>query len=99
MRVTKGTYAGKTLEMLIEDEDLAVADIVHHEILKNGEVVFAGAIPTHPLLKKIILKVQTKGIKPIDAVVAGGERAAENVAEILSEAKKAIGEKAGKVDD
>ena len=96
MRITKITSLDKTLEMQIEGEDIAVSDVVHHELLKNEEVMFAGAVTPHPLLKKTILRVQTKKIKPVEAVLASCERASEHIADLLNEAKKAVGEKAGK---
>ena len=94
MQLTKITDIDKTLEIIIEGEDLALGDILHHELLEDDEVVFAGAILAHPLMKKTNLRVQTKGMKPIDAVIASGKRAASNASKILDEVKSITAQKA-----
>jgi DNA-directed RNA polymerase subunit L len=91
MRITKVTYGEKTLEMQIEEEDIALADIIHHELLNDSRVVFAGAISTHPLLKTMKLRVETKGTEPIDAIIDSCRKAAKNATELLDKTNKSLG--------
>lgn len=93
MRISKVTREDNKLEMQIEEEDIAVADILHHEILKNRQVEFAGAVLTHPLVKKILLKVQTKGISPKEVILTSCKTACEEISEIIRETTKALGNK------
>lgn len=93
MRITKVTSVDKTLEMQIEGEDIALADIIHHELLKDSRVVFAGAISTHPLLKKILFRVETKETKPVNAIIDSCNKAAENVTELFDKTNKSLGNK------
>ena len=74
----------------VEDEDIAVAQIVHKELLTNDNVVFAGVAPYHPLIKKSIIKLQTEKGDPIKVFIEGAEQAAATAKRISSEISKAV---------
>ena len=74
----------------VEDEDIAVAQIVHKELLTNDNVVFAGVAPYHPLIKKSIIKLQTEKGDPIKVFIEGAEQAAATAKKISSEISKAV---------
>jgi len=70
------------LEISFVDEDIALADILHHELLKDGEVIFAGVAPSHPLLAENKLVIKSKG-DPTKNLLASVERALKTVKEML----------------
>ena len=72
----------------IENEDIAIADIIHHEILNDVNVIFAGIMQKHPLIKRITISIQTKNIKPLDVILSNSLNAVNKVDEINSELKK-----------
>jgi DNA-directed RNA polymerase subunit L len=74
----------------VTGEDLSLAEIVHHELLNEKNVTFAGVVPPHPLLKKLILKVRAQRIKPEKAFLTSIERAETNIHEILEETRKVL---------
>lgn len=74
----------------VEDEDIAVAQVVHKELLTNDNVVFAGVVPYHPLIKKSMIRLQTKKGNPIKVLIEGAEQAAATAKKISSEISKAI---------
>lgn len=74
----------------VEDEDIAIAHIVHKELLSLDDVVFAGVAPYHPLIKKSIIRLQTKKDDPIKTFIEGAEQAAETAKKISSEISKAL---------
>lgn len=76
-------------------EDYSLAEIVHHELLEEKNVTFAGVLPPHPLIKKLVLKVRAQRIKPEKAFLASVERAANNVHELLEAVNKALSGEAG----
>ena len=88
MKLAVVFQSGKDLEVKIEGEDVSVADVVHHELLKDRDIVFAGVRPPHPPLKTLYLRVQTAKGAPKTAIVSSGKRAAENVKPLLTELKK-----------
>ena len=74
----------------VEDEDIAVAQVVHKELLTNDNVVFAGVAPYHPLIKKSIIKIRTGKGDPIKVLIEGAKQAASTAKKISSEINKAI---------
>lgn len=93
MKVEANFSSKNTVELHVEDEDYSLADIIRGELLKEEDVVFAGLKTPHPLLKKIIVKVQTKGSSPIEAVKKSGERALQRTEEFYEAAKQALKER------
>ena len=71
-------------------EDYSLAEIVHHELLEEKNVTFAGVLPPHPLIKKLVVKVRAKRIKPEKALLASLERAQVNSHELLDAVTKAV---------
>ena len=82
--------SAKELEVNIEGEDVSLAQIVHHELLKDKDVVFSGVHPPHPLLKILIIRIQTAKGDPKDALVSSGKAAAENAKILLEEMDKSL---------
>ena len=81
----------KGLTVEITGEDYSLAEIVHHELLEEKSVTFAGVLPPHPLVKKLVLKVRAQRIKPEKAFSNSVEMAIENTHELLESMKKALG--------
>ncbi len=77
--------------MEITGEDYSLAEIVHHELLDEKNVTFAGVVPPHPLIKKLVLKVRAQRVKPERAFVIAVERAADTTHELLESITKAVG--------
>lgn len=90
MELKKISGDATSLELHVDGEDVAVAEIVHRELLKDPRVVFAGVAPLHPLLRRLVVKVQTKQVAPVQALVEGSEQAQKNVAAFLDEVKKLV---------
>jgi len=89
VQTTSDEEKGLTVEIM--GEDYALADIIHHELLEEKSVTFAGVIPPHPLIKKLVLKVRSQRIKPEKAFLNSVERAAETTKELLETTTKALG--------
>lgn len=81
----------KGLTVEITGEDYSLAEIVHHELLEEKSVTFAGVLPPHPLIKKLVLKVRAQRIKPEKAFSNSVERAMETCRELLDGVEKALG--------
>jgi DNA-directed RNA polymerase subunit L len=81
----------KGLRIEITGEDYSLAEIVHHELLDEKSVTFAGVLPPHPLIKKLVLKVRAQRIKPERAVANSVERAMKTSQELFDSVKKALG--------
>ena len=81
----------KGLTVEIAGEDYALAEIVHHELLEEKNVTFAGVLPPHPLIKKLVLKVRAQRVKPEKAFAGGVQRAMDTTQELLDAVKKALG--------
>src|SRR6267143_1081487 len=80
----------KMFTVEVTGEDYSLAEIVHHELLNEKNVTFAGVVPPHPLLKKLILKVRAQRIKPEKAFVTSVERAESNTHELLEATQKVL---------
>lgn len=76
--------------MEITGEDYSLAEIVHHELLEEKCVTFAGVLPPHPLIKKLFLRVRAQRIKPEKALVNSIQRAVDTVGELHESVEKAF---------
>ena len=91
MQIQTSNEDDKGLTIEITGEDLSLAEIVHHELLEEKSVTFAGVIHPHPLIKKLVLKVRAQRIKPEKAFVNGVQRAVETTQELFDSVEKAVG--------
>ena len=89
LQTTSDEEKGLTVE--ITGEDYSLAEIVHHELLEEKSVTFAGVLPPHPLIKKLVLKVRAQRVKPDKAFVNSAQRAAETTHELHTSVQKALG--------
>ena len=89
IHATQEDERGLTVE--ITGEDYSLAEIVHHELLEEKSVTFAGVLPPHPLVKKLVLRVRAQRIKPEKAFANSVERAINTTQELLDGVKKALG--------
>ncbi len=81
------------ISIQIENIDFSIPDILHHETLKDPNVVFAGVKPPHPILKQFILKIKVNPkLKPLSILIANSEKAVKNTKLILKEAQQAFKE-------
>ncbi len=79
----------KTLEVRLVGEDIALADLLHYELLKDPSVIFAGVAPPHPLIQENTLVVQSRA-DPLDALVRSVKKASETVKEMLDKTGEAL---------
>ena len=89
MQVQTTNEGDKGLAVEITGEDYSLAEIVHHELLEEKSVTFAGVLPPHPLIKKLFLRVRAQRIKPEKAFLASLEKAQANARELLEAVTKA----------
>ena len=82
-----------TVEVL--GEDYSLAEIVHHELLEEKSVTFAGVLPPHPLIKKLVLKVKAQRVKPEKAFSNSVERAVSTTHDLLDGLNRALGGEPG----
>lgn len=80
----------KAFTVEVSGEDYSLAEIIHHELLNEKNVTFAGVLPPHPLIKRIVLKVRAQRIKPEKAFVSSLESAGNAVHELLEAVNKAF---------
>lgn len=85
----------KGLTVEIVGEDYSLAEIVHHELLEEKSVTFAGVLPPHPLVKKLVLKVRTQRVEPEKAFVNSVQRAVETTQELFETVEKELGGASG----
>ncbi len=81
----------KGLTVEITGEDYSLAEIVHYELLEEKNITFAGVLPPHPLIKKLVLKVRSQRTKPDRAFLNSVERAVETTHELMACVNKALG--------
>jgi len=81
----------KGLTVEITGEDYSLAEIVHHELLEEKSVTFAGVLPPHPLVKKLVLKLRAQRIKPEKAFVNSVQRAIDTTQELYGAVKSQLG--------
>jgi DNA-directed RNA polymerase subunit L len=91
MQVQVARKEDKEFTVEVTGEDYSLAEIVHHELLDEKNVTFAGVLPPHPLIKKLVVKVRAQRIKPEKALLASLERAQANTRELLEVVSKAVG--------
>lgn len=91
MQIQTTTQDEKGLTIEITGEDYSLAEIVHYELLEEKNVTFAGVLPPHPLVKKLVLKVRAQRIKPEKAFSNSVERAIQTTQELLTGVQKALG--------
>ena len=91
MQVQTTSEDEKGLTVEITGEDYSLAEIVHHELLEEKSVTFAGVLPPHPLLKKLVLKVRAQRVKPEKAFTNSVDRAMETTKDLYDSVKKALG--------
>ena len=91
MQVEVARKEDKEFSVEVTGEDYSLAEIVHHELLDEKNVTFAGVLPPHPLIKKLVVRVRAQRIKPEKALVASLERAQANSRDLLDAVTKAVG--------
>ncbi len=91
MQVQTTSEDEKGLTVEITGEDYSLAEIVHHELLEEKSVTFAGVLPPHPLIKKLVLKVRSQRIKPEKAFANSVQRAIDTTHELLEGVQGALG--------
>ena len=89
LQTTSEDEKGLTVEIV--GEDYSLAEIVHHELLDEKSVTFAGVLPPHPLVKKLVLKVRAQRVKPEKAFVSSVQRAVETTQELYQNVEKELG--------
>ena len=87
-QVTK--ISKKEIELRIEDEDYSLADVLRQELLTSEEVDFAGVMPPHPLLRRLVIRVRSKKGSPMKCIEEGALRAAKRVKELREAAEKTL---------
>jgi DNA-directed RNA polymerase subunit L len=90
MQVQVSREGEREFTVEVTGEDYSLAEIIHHELLDEKNVTFAGVLPPHPLLKKLVLKVRAQRIKPERAFLTSLERARSNTHELLEAVNKAF---------
>ncbi len=91
MQIQTSHEEERSFTVEITGEDYSLAEIVHHELLDEKNVTFAGVVPPHPLIKKLVLKLRAQRVKPEKAFVSSVERAADTTHELLESITKAVG--------
>jgi DNA-directed RNA polymerase subunit L len=90
MQIETSREDDRVFTVEISGEDYSLAEIVHHELLDEKGVAFAGVVPPHPLIKKLVLKVRSQRVKPDRAFLQSVERSATNAHELLGAVNKAL---------
>ncbi len=90
MQVEVSREGEREFTVEVTGEDFALADIIHHELLDEKNVTFAGVLPPHPLIKKLVIKIRSQRIKPERAFIGGLEKAQANAHELLEATTKAF---------
>tara|TARA_B100001179_G_C18428922_1_gene333745 strand:+ start:393 stop:626 length:234 start_codon:yes stop_codon:yes gene_type:complete len=76
--------------MEIENEDLSIGQILRKELIGSKNIVFAGVVKPHPLIKKFELTVQSNKEQPIDELIRGGNNAIKVSEELQKKYKKLL---------
>ncbi|MFN3621468.1 MAG: RpoL/Rpb11 RNA polymerase subunit family protein [Nitrososphaerales archaeon] len=77
------------LEVKFVGEDVALADILHHELLKESGIIFAGVAPTHPLLAETTLTIRSK-TDPTKILSRSIKKASETIKELLDKTEDTL---------
>jgi|TARA_B100001750_G_scaffold248445_1_gene279647 DNA-directed RNA polymerase subunit L len=72
----------------IEDEDIALGQILRKELIEDKETAFAGVVKPHPLINKFNIQVETKKEDPIQQVIKSGNTATKIVNELSEKINK-----------
>ena len=72
----------------IEDEDIALGQILRKELIEDKETAFAGVVKPHPLINKFNIQVETKTEDPIQQVIKSGNTATKIVNELSEKINK-----------
>ena len=91
MQVQVSRKEDREFTVEVTGEDYSLAEIIHHELLEEKNVTFAGVLPPHPLVKKLVVKVRAQRIKPEKAFLTSIERAQASSRELLDAVNKAVG--------
>jgi DNA-directed RNA polymerase subunit L len=91
MQIQTASEDDKGLTVEITGEDYSLAEIVHHELLEEKSVTFAGVLPPHPLIKNLVLQVRAQRTKPVKAFSNSVQRAIETTQELRKSAENALG--------
>ena len=75
MQVQVSRKEDREFTVEVTGEDYSLAEIVHHELLDEKNVTFAGVLPPHPLDQEAVVKVRAQRIKPEKALLTSLERA------------------------
>lgn len=95
MQIHTTSEGDKGLTVEITGEDHSLAEIVHYELLEEKSVTFAGVVPAHPLIKKLIIKVRAQRIKPEKAFTNSVQRAIDTTDELYESVERAFGSGSG----
>lgn len=90
MQVQVSRQGEREFTVEVTNEDFSLAEIIHHELLDEKNVTFAGVLPPHPLIKKLVIKIRAQRIKPERAFLGGLEKAQANAHELLEVTNKAF---------
>ena len=88
-------FTDRSLELRLVDEDFSVADVTRTELLNLKHVVFAGVMSPHPLLREVVLRVETAEGDPLKVLTAAAEGAHERAQEFLAAATHLFGKSEG----
>lgn len=80
----------KQITMEIENEDLSIGQILSKELIKSNDILFAGVVKPHPLVKKFKLTLQSNKEQPIDELIRGGNNAIKISEELQKKYKKLL---------
>lgn len=89
LQTTNDDEKGLTVEII--GEDYSLAEIVHHELLEEKSVTFAGVLPPHPLVKKLVMTVRAQRVKPEKAFASSVQRAIETTQELFEGVQRELG--------
>jgi len=91
MQVQVSREGEREFTVEVTGEDYSLGEMIHHELLDEKNVTFAGVLPPHPLIKKLVIKIRAQRIKPERAFISGLEKAQANAHELLEATTKAFG--------
>ena len=75
------------LELKLQEEDISIMYIIQHELLKQRNVVFAGVMLKHPLVRDYTLRIVTKKGNPIESIRDASVTTSNYIKEIASTLK------------
>lgn len=82
---------GAKIGLQIEKEDFSIPSIIHEELLKDSRLVFAAVVQIHPILKRYVIKVESKKqSNPVKVLTDASGEAVKNTEALLKEARRAF---------